>query len=51
MTWSGKTADLRRDPRYVLHSVVSGPDSDEGELQLYGLAVETDPGLHAAAET
>jgi hypothetical protein len=51
MTWSGKAADLRRDPRYVLHSVVSGPDSGEGELKLYGLAVEADPGLHTAAET
>src|SRR5262249_57035990 len=37
MTWSGKAADLRRDPRDVLHSVVSGPDSREGELKLYGL--------------
>ncbi len=51
MTWSGKAADLRRDPRYVLHSVVSGPDSSEGELKLYGLAVEVDPSLRAAAET
>ena len=23
MTWSGKAADLRQDPRYVLHSVVA----------------------------
>jgi hypothetical protein len=30
MTWSRKAADLRRDPRYVLHSAVTGPDSGEG---------------------
>ena len=40
MAWSGKAADLRRDPRYVLHSAVTGPDSGEGELKLYGSAVE-----------
>jgi hypothetical protein len=51
MTWSGKAADLRRDRRYVLHSVVSGPDTGEGELKLYGLAAETDPGLRPAATT
>jgi hypothetical protein len=33
MAWSQKTADLRRDPRYVLHSAVTGPDSGEGELK------------------
>jgi pimeloyl-ACP methyl ester carboxylesterase len=27
MTWSRKAADLLRDPRYVLHSAVTGPDS------------------------
>jgi hypothetical protein len=50
MTWSGKAADLRQDPRYVLHSVVSGPDSGQGELKLCGLAVEADPGLRGADE-
>jgi hypothetical protein len=50
MTWSGKAADLRQDPRYVLHSVVSCPDSGQGELKLCGLAVEADPGLRGAAE-
>jgi hypothetical protein len=40
MVWSGKTADLRRDPRYVLHSAVTDPDSGEGELKLSGAAVE-----------
>lgn len=49
MTWSGKAADLRRDPRYVLHSVVTGPDNGEGELKLHGFAVEADPGLRGEA--
>jgi len=49
MTWSGKAADLRRDPRYALHGVVSGADSGEGEFELYGRAVEADPGLRRAA--
>jgi hypothetical protein len=45
MAWSAKAADLRRDPRYVLHSVVTSPDSGEGELELHGRAVETVPDL------
>ena len=49
MAWSAKAGDLRRDPRYVLHSVVTGPDSGEGELKLYGPAVEAGPGLRGAA--
>jgi hypothetical protein len=40
MTWSSKAADLQRDPRYVLHSAVTGPDSGEREIKLYGSAVE-----------
>jgi hypothetical protein len=40
MAWSRKAADLRRDPRYVLHSAVTDPDSGEGELKLSGAAVE-----------
>jgi hypothetical protein len=40
MAWSGKADDLRRDPRCVLHSAVTDPDSGEGELKLYGSAVE-----------
>jgi hypothetical protein len=40
IAWSAKAGDLRRDPRYVLHSTVTGPDSGEGELKLYGPAVE-----------
>jgi len=43
MSWSGKAADLRRDPRYVLHSTVTGPDSGEGELKLHGLVAVAGP--------
>jgi hypothetical protein len=49
MAWSAKASDLRRDPRYVLHSVVTGPDSGEGELKLYGLAAEAAQDLRGAA--
>jgi hypothetical protein len=49
MTWSRKAADLLRDPRYVLHSAVTGPDADEGELKLYGSAVEAGQDLRSAA--
>jgi hypothetical protein len=35
MVWSAKASDLRRDPRYTLHSVVADPDTGEGELKLY----------------
>lgn len=40
MSWSLKTCDLLRDPRCVLHSAISDPDSAEGELKLYGRAIE-----------
>jgi Pyridoxamine 5'-phosphate oxidase len=40
MSWSLKARDLRRDSRCVLHSAVTGPDNGEGELKLYGRAVE-----------
>jgi hypothetical protein len=42
MSWSLKTRDLRRDPRCVLHSAITAPDQGEGELKLYGRAVEAD---------
>jgi hypothetical protein len=42
MSWSLKTRDLLRDPRCVLHSAVTGPDNGEGELKLYGRAIEAD---------
>lgn len=49
IAWSAKAGDLRRDPRYVLHSVVTGPDTGEGELKLYGSATEAGPDLRGAA--
>jgi hypothetical protein len=49
MAGSVKASDLRRDPRYVLHSVVTGPDSGEGELKLYGSAAEAGQDLRTAA--
>src|SRR5262249_14407039 len=49
MAWSRKAADLHRDPRYVLHSVVTGPDTGEGELKLHGSAAPAGPELRAAA--
>lgn len=33
MAWSAKAADLLRDPRFALHSAVTGPDSGEGGAQ------------------
>jgi pyridoxamine 5'-phosphate oxidase-like protein len=49
MTWSKKTDDLKRDPRYVLHSAVTSPDSGEGELKLYGPAIEVGDELRSAS--
>jgi hypothetical protein len=48
MAWSKKAADLRRDPRYVLHSAVTGPDVGEGELKLYGPAAAASLDLRSA---
>jgi hypothetical protein len=48
MAWSGKAGDLRRDPRCVLHSVVTDPDSGEGELKVYGSAVEVGQEIRGA---
>jgi Pyridoxamine 5'-phosphate oxidase len=49
MVWSRKAADLHRDPRYALHSVVTGPDTGEGELKLHGSAAPAGPELRATA--
>ena len=49
MAWSAKAGDLRRDSRYVLHSVVTGPDSGEAELKLYGPAAQAAQDLRGAA--
>ena len=50
MTWSLKALDLRRDPRCTLHSAVTGPDSGEGELKLYGRAAEVDEAVRSSCE-
>jgi hypothetical protein len=42
MSWSAKARDLLGDPRCALHSAISDPDSGEGELKLYGRAIEAD---------
>ena len=49
MLWgSQKAGDLHRDPRLLVHSVVTGPDGGEGELKLRGRAVDVpDRGLQA----
>jgi hypothetical protein len=49
MASSRKSADLRRDPRCVLHSAVTGPDSGEGEFKVYGSALEVVDDLRGAA--
>lgn len=46
MQWSEKAADLRREPRYVLHSPITGPDTGEPEFKLYGSAVRSDDASH-----
>jgi hypothetical protein len=49
MAWTAKASDLRRDPRYALQSAVTGPDTAEGELKLYGPAMQASQDLRAAA--
>ena len=39
MLRSPKALDLQRDPRLVVHSVVSRREGDEGDFKLYGRAV------------
>jgi pyridoxamine 5'-phosphate oxidase-like protein len=46
MTGSTKTGDLRRDPRILLHSIVTGPEAAP-ELKVRGTAREEhDPAAH-----
>lgn len=45
MAWSPKASDLMRDSRCALHSAVVDPDSEEGELKLYGRATQADDQL------
>ncbi len=45
---SSKTADLRRDPRILVHSIVTSPNGHDGEYKVRGIAVaETDPATQA----
>jgi Pyridoxamine 5'-phosphate oxidase len=48
MTWSPKARDLQRDPRYALHSAVTGPDTGQGELKLHGPSEQASQELRAA---
>jgi hypothetical protein len=48
MSWSSKTHDLLRDPRCVLHSAISDPDSGMGELKIHGRAAEADEQIRDA---
>jgi hypothetical protein len=48
MAWTLKVRDLERDPRCTLHSAVTGPNAGEGELKLYGRAIEADDDLRDA---
>jgi hypothetical protein len=53
MMWqSPKALDLLRDPRLVVHSVVSNRDGKEGDFKLYGKAVDVqDPERRSAYRT
>jgi hypothetical protein len=43
---STKAVDLTRDPRVLVHSVVTGPDGGDGEFKVRGTArAETDPSV------
>jgi len=50
MGWgSRKAADLTRDPRILVHSIVTSRDGTSGEYKVRGQAiVETDPAAHEA---
>lgn len=37
---SRKAADLRRDPRILVHSIVTNRNGEQGEYKLRGIAVE-----------
>jgi predicted pyridoxine 5'-phosphate oxidase superfamily flavin-nucleotide-binding protein len=48
MAWTLKVRDLERDARCTLHSAITGPNEREGELKLYGRAIEADDEVRAA---
>jgi hypothetical protein len=49
MLWqSRKAADLRRDQRILVHSIITSRDGGEGEFKIRGTArAEDDPDIHA----
>jgi hypothetical protein len=49
MMWGSRKAhDLERDPRILVHSIVTGREGTAGEFKVRGLAVpEADPGVQA----
>jgi hypothetical protein len=50
MMWrSPKALDLRRDPRYVAHSIVTSRLATDGDFKLYGRAEEVDEPARRAA--
>lgn len=49
MAWPAKASDLQRDPRYVLHSVITCPGSGEEELKPYESTAEAARDLRGAA--
>jgi hypothetical protein len=49
MAWTLKVRDLERDARCSLHSAITGPNEREGELKLYGRAIEADDEVRAAS--
>jgi hypothetical protein len=42
LPWSLKARDLTRDPRCVLHNIVTAPSAGESEFKLYGSARPVD---------
>src|SRR5881227_2304231 len=51
MMWrSPKALDLLRDPRCVVHSVVSRREGDEGDFKLYGRAAAVEQGERRRSE-
>ena len=50
MSWSRKAADLSRDPRFALHSTVTGPEDGAPEVKLYGWVSEADSTLRSMCD-
>jgi hypothetical protein len=49
MIWkSTKALDLLRNPRCVLHSIITNPDANEGEFKLRGRAIPVEEAIYFA---